>query len=387
MACSVEDLVQRIHASPTRFVLALSGGGARALATLTGIPGASRTLLEAVVPYSSEAIVAWLGGRPDQFCSAETARRMAMAALLRAHKLADSEAPLAGVACTASLATDRPKRGPHRAHVAIQTTSFTATRSVELVKDRRGRDQEEEVVGRLLLNAVAETSGHEPALDLGLEADEPVVRAQTIAPPSWQELLLGKTETVRHGKKAGGDESLENKVLFPGAFNPIHDGHRGMARIAAELLGRPVEFEIAIVNPDKPPIDFDQMKRRTEQFDREQVVWLTRAATFVEKSRLFPGATFVVGADTLRRIADPRYYGDDAAACQAALRRIAARGCRFLVFGRNTGTGFVSLAHLDLPEPLASICREVPAEQFRVDVSSTQLRNARMEWNERGALP
>ena len=94
---------------------------------------------------------------------------------------------------------------------------------------------------------------------------------------------------------------------------------------------------------------------------------------------LFPGVTFVVGTDTLRRIAIARFYGDDAGACRAALEQIAARGCRFLVFGRDTGEGFVTLDDLDLPEPLPSLCREVPACQFREDVSSTEIRE-RGEW-------
>ncbi|MBN1910591.1 MAG: CinA family protein [Pirellulales bacterium] len=388
MSCSIEQLTQQIHASPTHLVLATSGGGAGAVAALAQSPGASRTLLEAIVPYSAEAMVAWLGGRPDQFCAAETARRMAMVALLRATALDNSCVPLAGVACTASLATDRPKRGPHRAHVAIQTSSFTATRSVQFGKDERTRMEEEELVTRLLLNAVAEACGNEPALKLDLLDEEEVYRTQTVAPPAWQELLLGNRQTVRKGPPVPeGESETENRVLFAGAFNPIHAGHRGMAQMAEELLGRPVEFEISILNPDKPPIDFDQMKRRLAQFDDRQTVWLTRAATFVEKAILFPGATFVVGTDTLRRIAQPRYYGDDPAACRAALSRIAARGCRFLVFGRNTGTGFVSLSHLDLPDPLRSLCREVPADQFREDISSTEIRQARIAWAEEGFGP
>ena len=103
-------------------------------------------------------------------------------------------------------------------------------------------------------------------------------------------------------------------------------------------------------------------------------MWITRLPTFEEKSRAFPGVTFVVGTDTLRRIAESRYYGSDAAACRRALERIAERGCRFLVFGRDPGEGFVALGDLALPEPLPSICREVTAEQFREDVSSTEIR-------------
>ena len=66
----------------------------------------------------------------------------------------------------------------------------------------------------------------------------------------------------------------------------------------------------------------------------------------------------------------------NASACQCAIERIAGRGCRFLVFGRDLGAGFVRLADLDLPDPLRPICREVPPEVFREDVSSTEIRKA-----------
>ncbi|MCC6124305.1 MAG: hypothetical protein IT426_05045 [Pirellulales bacterium] len=58
------------------------------------------------------------------------------------------------------------------------------------------------------------------------------------------------------------------------------------------------------------------------------------------------------------------------------LKRIATRGCKFLVFGRDMGTGFVRLADLDLPDVLRNISREVPPEVFRENVSSTGLRKA-----------
>jgi hypothetical protein len=55
---------------------------------------------------------------------------------------------------------------------------------------------------------------------------------------------------------------------------------------------------------------------------------------------------------------------------------VAQRGCRFLVFGRDLGTGFMQLADLDLPEVLRSICRDVPPEIFHEDVSSTGIRKS-----------
>jgi hypothetical protein len=165
-------------------------------------------------------------------------------------------------------------------------------------------------------------------------------------------------------------------AIFSGAFNPLHQGHQRMMQSASEILKRPVAIEISILNVDKPPLDYFEIDRRLCQFPPEQPVILSRAATFDEKSRLFPGATFVVGSDTLRRIAMPGYYAGDRAACFSALQRIANRGCKFLVFGRDMGTGFVRLADLDLPDILRNISREVPPEVFREDISSTGLRKA-----------
>jgi hypothetical protein len=369
MSISVDQLVQQIHDAPTRIVLAATGGGSRAIADLLEVPGASRTLLEAFVPYSDSAMIDYLGSRPDEFCSARTARAMAMAAFLHARKLGQADTALAGVACTAGLVTDRPRRGPHRSHVALQTAALTATWSVELLKDRRSRPEEERVAGRMLLNAVAESCGLEAHLNLDLLEGEQIVESRTPALQPWQDLLLGKVEVASQGPAAGS-----NPAILSGAFNPLHAGHARIAKLGADLLNKTVVMEITILNPDKPPLDYYEIERRTKQFSADQSLLLTRAATFEEKARLFPGATFLVGADTLRRIAMDRYYHNNPAACRTCLEYIAGRGCRFLVFGRDMGTGFMQLADLDLPDVLRDICRDVPPEIFREDISSTSIR-------------
>jgi hypothetical protein len=103
-------------------------------------------------------------------------------------------------------------------------------------------------------------------------------------------------------------------------------------------------------------------------------LWLTRAPTFAGKARLFPRCTFVVGADTAARVVQPHYYGGQEQMA-AALTAIRQRGCRFLVGGRCDGAGdFVSLEALGIPAGLADLFAAIPEETFRVDVSSTQLR-------------
>jgi hypothetical protein len=369
----IDALARAIHAADARLVLAVTGGGSRAIAGLLEVPGGSRTLLEAVVPYSSQALIGWLGARPERFCDERTARAMAMAGFQRGQRLLEeadgTERTPLGVACTASLVSDRPKRGPHRAHVAAQSAQATWSWSLELAKGARDRHDEEALVSLLILNAVAEAAGVEARLPLPLLAEERIVAARADARPGWRELLLGTS-------RRAATDAEHSAAIFPGAFNPLHRGHRGMAEVARRRLGQPVTFEISIANVDKPPLDYAEMASRAAQFGPDESLWFTRAPTFVEKARLFRGATFVVGVDTLTRLADPRYYGHDAAARDAALAEIAALGCRFLVFGRDTPTGFRALSDLSLPGALSAICQEVPPTAFREDISSTALRGA-----------
>jgi hypothetical protein len=219
---------------------------------------------------------------------------------------------------------------------------------------------------------VAESCGLAERAPLALAEGEQLQVEGIEAPSSWQALLAGQIAQLRvHPREPPASTP---KILFPGAFHPLHAGHLGMAAVAMKLLGDEIDFEITIVNADKPAIDFLEIERRVRQFLPEWRLWLTRAPTFVEKSLLFPGVTFLVGVDTLERIAAARFYGDDPRALERAIDTLAAQGCRFLVFGRAAGEGFRTLGDLELPSALLRLCREVPAAEFRIDCSSTELR-------------
>ncbi|MCI0491518.1 MAG: hypothetical protein L0Z07_01115 [Planctomycetes bacterium] len=379
----VTNLIERFHAAGKQSVLAITGGGSSAIAALLEVPGASASVLEAVVPYAETALAQWLGGRPDHACSEWTARAMAMAAFERARSLSDADPrTFRGIGVTASLATTRPKRGPHRAHVAWQSASATVAISCELATGQRTRAEEERVVTALVLDAVAEACEVEAPQLTDPAIRNQVRRREKQAPQEWTELLLGQRSMIAVQRRDSANSAATSRageppvpaVLFPGAFHPIHVGHERMADIAARRYQAPVALELSITNVDKPPLDFIELDDRLHPLAAWDV-FVTRAATFADKARLAPGAVFVVGADTIARIADPLYYAGDATRRDAAIATIAEQGCRFLVFGRLLAGQFQTLADLDLPQQLQSLCDEVAETSFRFDASSSELRS------------
>ena len=359
--------IRRIHATPWQAVIYLTGGGSRLVSDLLQVPGASNTVLESRIPYAQASLTDLLGRAPDQACSLDTALDLASTAFARALALApDRPGHLLGIGLTASLASQPIKRGPHRVHLAIQSQQRTCWWHLELSKGQRRRRGEEQLTRDLALHALAEASGLQTTFT-GAASDR-LQHDGVDASDSWQALLLGQQDCLRQGP------DFSPRVLFPGAFNPLHDGHRQMAAIGSELTGHPVSFEVCANNVDKPRLNYWSLAQRLNQFDADAQVWVTNLPTFIEKARCFPGVCFLVGADTIERIGELRYYGNDSASLNHAMAELASLGCRFLVFGRRLGKRFQTLADITLPPALRALCEEVPESRFRVDLSSSSLR-------------
>ena len=372
----IPELIQKIHDSPQQAVLAVAGAGNQAIAWLLGVAGASRTLLELVVPYGPLSMQELVGYEPSQFVSEKTAQDMARATYQRALRLRQSPVPVLGLGCTATIATDRPKRGEHRCHIATWDQDRVTTYTLILDKGYRDRAGEDDVVSRLLVQALAQACRIEEEPEVGLTpADRLTFRRQDHGDPLAR-LLAGEVTTVT--VRADGCMEVDQPVsgtILPGSFSPLHQGHDRLAQTAADILGDQVSFELSVVNVDKPPLAESEVRRRVRQFSGKANLVLTRAETFRKKASLFPGCTFVIGWDTAVRLVAPRYYGGDTTAMLTALAEMWTAGCRFLVAGREDDTGsFRTLDDVPIPEGFTPLFQSIPESLFREDISSTALR-------------
>jgi len=277
--------------------------------------------------------------------------------------------------------SDRPRRGEHRFHIAFANAAGIAHCTCVLAKGRRDRAAEEDLVSRAIVLWLARACGiAAPSPQSLIDADEhyaeTVVAPRDMAGDAIDQLLAGEVD--RATIQPDGRIMLSAPVprlLFPGSFNPLHEGHVLLSQVAEELRQQPLAFEISVTNVDKPPLAGETVRQRLTQFASKSAVELTRAPTFLEKSRLFPGTTFVIGVDTAERLVAPKYYGDDELRMHEALEEIAKSGSSFLVAVRVDAGGRVRrLKDIAVPRRYADLFTEIPEHRFRCDISSSEIR-------------
>lgn len=375
----LDGLIHCLHASRTAAALVLAGGGTGAIPLLLRRPGGSRTVLDIAVPYGPKAVAAYLGEAPASACSAKTTQALARRAFERAVEFRpDSSVPVVGLGATAALATDRVRRGEDRLHAAAFDGARILALEWRFEPPHTSRQAQESAAERAIAALLADAVGVAPWREMA-ESDL-AVAARTGG------VLDDELAVVHDGtqpwmtaypdgrRRAGGQIPT---ALVPGSFNPWHEAHQALWESARRRFGDPVTYELSITNVDKPPLPTREVLRRAEQFHGRAGLVLSAAPTFVEKARLLPGAAFAVGADTARRIVEPTYYGG-VEAMRTALHELRFLGARFLVAGRLDRGRFMQLHDLSLPPEAEGLFEAIPADELRVDVSSTELRAKRV---------
>ena len=376
MNSDLEYSITRIHNSKTKLVMSVSGVGSQSINWLLSVPGASKTLIEATIPYSNESLNRYIGEVPRQYVSKTTALSMAKAAYIQGVEYGNHEIDIIGVSCTGAISTNRKRRGDNQAFIGLWGPRLKYVAHLILEKGERNRVEEEELVSSLIVQYIEEKLLGNSVLNMELNKLESVSVDETEFPSDLDSLVNGHISSITYmgSNLVGLDKSFKGGILS-GSFNPMHQGHIELSKLASDMLGVPVAFEISAINVDKPPLQANEIEKRVSQFERSETVILTCAPLFGEKSSIFQNSTFIIGNDTALRLVDPKYYDNDVQNMYTSLQKVMDNKCDFLVAGRLQNSEFKTINDMAIPEAFISLFQGIPESQFRMDLSSTELRS------------
>lgn len=369
-----DQLITILHSQSRPTVITFAGAGSQALWWLHGVAGSSRTIVEAIDCYSPASMQSHIGYMPARFVSQQTAIDMAKSAYIRAVDLGYTNQPI-GLSCTATIATDRIKKGEHGCWVAVCDGQFIHSYGLILHKGLRNRVGEEALISEVMIRALARHVDVTTSIDLDLADGEQLDQYHDIYDDVLSQLLVGQHSIIEYTHASYQARSISNATILSGSFNPLHDGHRALLHTAMSVTGKPGYFELSVINVDKPTIPYSVVRQRAVQFNTPALL-LSRAPRFIDKAQFMPGSTFVLGYDTAIRLLDRKYYVNGN--IDDMFRQFANTGCSFLVAGRRMeGQPFQLFDIESVPHQWRHLFETLDEATFRYDISSSQIRQGR----------
>jgi hypothetical protein len=342
-----------------KIFVAASGAGAGIQSKLWAQPGASSYLVGCIFPYSQEQSTKFLGFRPPKFVCREEAIDLAIAAYRQAAAECDAETNPIGLGVTCAVTSNREHRGEHRIHATTISRTQILSAQITLPKDSLNepsicRYADGRMADQLGMDLLSVITGLPTEQEIEVQDDTEYAHQHFLSRPLFR----------RDGTR--DVEPNELCELYPGAFNPLHEGH--LAMVGAE---RDVIFHITADPPHKPALTLQEMLERSLQFRGVGDVLFTEGdALYLDKARRFPQSVFYMGTDVMERILDPKWGPDP----EEMLREFRELGTRLMVRPRG-------------PQEVSDVLQSVP-EQYRVmfttlprtvhsELSSTQIRAKR----------
>ena len=124
-------------------------------------------------------------------------------------------------------------------------------------------------------------------------------RAEYINPYPYDKISQALQTVLKLLRRQQTNEKL---FVLDSSFNPPHNAHVQMAMKS----GGNVLFLLSTVNADKTLYNYEE--RIDYLMSLDFPVAICDCARFVEKAKLLPPCTFILGYDTLLRFFNPKYY-------------------------------------------------------------------------------
>jgi hypothetical protein len=352
-----------------------TGAGAGIQNALWEVPGSSAYLGGTTFPYSPEEQEDLLGFMPEHFCSEETAVDLASAAYMKAYKFGGKK-PV-GVGLTASVASEKIHRGDHRIFVCIMTDNrvWLTHKLLDKKSGRSAREDDGKASNDLGLHGLVDTLDERDFTSTG-ERFPDYHDVTTLAKERFFAHPFFDIDGRRHSTLLTAFRA--NRLsLYPGAFNPPHEGHFGIATSMFQSYGKRVIFEVTAEPPHKEPLTVQQLLQRAKLLQKHDRFFTRHEPYYIDKARSFPGVGLVLGADAMVRLLDPKWGHDHIKMFQ----EFHDLGTTLFVVGRDINGKFVSRDDIyqDLsvvqPEQARLFSRISVPLSGEWNISSTELRN------------
>lgn len=359
---------EKLKAANVNIHLVATGGGAGFQNELWGEPGSSAYLSGASFPYSPEEQEEFLGFMPEHFASEENAIDLASAAYMKAYKFGGKN-PV-GLSVTASVASEKEHRGDHRVYTCLMTNDKVITTHHTMVKGvgtcQRSKDGYD-----------CDSLAFFTLLD-GLD----IAQCSTTGKPDYKDATQLATDRFflrpyfeSTGKRFAKVPVNFDYAIYPGAFNPPHEGHFGVAEAVRQDYFRETVFEITARPPHKDPLTVQQCLQRAKLLRCNNRIFTVANPYYIDKARANPGVPLILGADAMVRMLDPKWGLDT----KAMLQEFYELGTDLYIAGREVNGKWMTMADIsnsmifkDQREMFLRIARPISGEW---NISSTEIRN------------
>lgn len=291
--------------------ISAAGGGSEAISGISAYPSRSSVILGANFINCTNLFNEWIGVTEwKKYSSMESAERLA----LRSQEVGKFGIRHVGIGIASSLATFNEREGRKNVvNICAIGYNFKITKAIEFEDIKKYANDADR-------RFVQENEIFENICDLIQVIDRILLNVSK--PVDNQGFVV---EWVPHLPEIK-DESIN---VYPGSFNPIHDGHKFLKENSEKVTGAKSYYELSLLNFEKPQTSIEEAKNRIGLI-REPII-LTYCKTFVEKYKFLKSAypkfkqiNFIMGLDTWNRLSN-----EDLIFFQEA------KDVKLIVYGRN----------------------------------------------------
>ena len=170
-----KKIITELHKSPMKFIAVITGAGTTAISDIMSLPGASKTVIEVLIPYSRASLEFFNSSPLNKHVSIIESKNMASLIYIKGKSYLDKNEKFIGIGCTAAISTIPHRKGEDRAHISICNGDIIKSVTINLSRKNRSRLEQERIVSDLIINLLAESFDIDLRMNLDLYDDEKII--------------------------------------------------------------------------------------------------------------------------------------------------------------------------------------------------------------------